>query len=318
MTGNCVGWLGYAFLRHDIPLLLGNAPGFLVSIWLNLNAVKLIFQNHARRRIRESLPVLLSRTHRMSVHAASRASLAFLLEQSNENPSDDEEEDRNCDAEAELEAGGGEIAVGLDSSHSAAPPGLQFFWEQTIDLITLEKAPAGHDYMMIVILFVWLAIFSALAFIQNISNDTRILVIGIVVNCNLLFFYGGPLSTMFNVMKAHDSSSIHRGTMIMNTVNSTFWTAYGIGIVDWFVFVPNGIGIIMGSIQILLCIIFPIKVAGPSIDVTQMGDGELVDLAQTEADVTKSIVSASKSTKKVGFAVEVDVVPKSAFDDASP
>lgn len=41
------------------------------------------------------------------------------------------------------------------------------------------------------------------------------LVIGVVVNINILFFYGAPLSRIFTVMKTRDSSSIHRMTMIM-------------------------------------------------------------------------------------------------------
>ena len=60
----------------------------------------------------------------------------------------------------------------------------------------------------------WIAVISTLAF-QKLNVEQWKLVIGIVVNVNLLFFYGAPLSRIFTVLKTRDSSSIHRRTMIM-------------------------------------------------------------------------------------------------------
>lgn len=60
----------------------------------------------------------------------------------------------------------------------------------------------------------WIAVISTLFFLEP-SVEKWKLVIGVVVNINILFFYGAPLSRIFTVMKTRDSSSIHRMTMIM-------------------------------------------------------------------------------------------------------
>ena len=41
MTGNCAGWIAYSYLTHDLFVLFANVPGLLVSVWLNLGAIKL-------------------------------------------------------------------------------------------------------------------------------------------------------------------------------------------------------------------------------------------------------------------------------------
>mmetsp|Transcript_789 Transcript_789/g.1110 ORF Transcript_789/g.1110 Transcript_789/m.1110 type:complete len:122 (+) Transcript_789:758-1123(+) len=85
-----------------------------------------------------------------------------------------------------------------------------------------------------------------------------------IVNVNLCFFYGAPLSTIHQVLKTKDSSSIHRWTMLMNTANACFWTAFGFGIMDWFITVPNGLGAILGFIQMFLRLVVPSREVSPS------------------------------------------------------
>jgi len=58
-------------------------------------------------------------------------------------------------------------------------------------------------------------------------------------------------------MTARNAASIHIPTMMTNTANGVFWTAYGLAVMDGFVFVPNGLGAILGFIQMTLCCIFP-------------------------------------------------------------
>lgn len=45
----------------------------------------------------------------------------------------------------------------------------------------------------------------------------------------------------------------------MNTANACFWTAFGFGILDWFIIVPNGLGAILGFIQMFLRLVVPSK-----------------------------------------------------------
>lgn len=41
MTGSCLGGAAYAYLRRNLFLFLSNAPGIVVSLWLNMGAAKL-------------------------------------------------------------------------------------------------------------------------------------------------------------------------------------------------------------------------------------------------------------------------------------
>jgi solute carrier family 50 protein (sugar transporter) len=49
MLGNCLGWVTYGILLQNLWIFFGNAPGFIISVWLNLGAVKLLYQNIIRR-----------------------------------------------------------------------------------------------------------------------------------------------------------------------------------------------------------------------------------------------------------------------------
>ena len=131
----------------------------------------------------------------------------------------------------------------------------KFVWDMTAR-ITPAKAP--HETLVMGIVILWTAVASIIAFGQNsLSEDTQRLIIGLIVNANLVFFYGAPLTTIWIVLKTQNSSSIHRLTMMLNTFNGCFWGAYGIARSDPFIYVPNFLGVVLGVIQILLTAVFP-------------------------------------------------------------
>ncbi len=43
----------------------------------------------------------------------------------------------------------------------------------------------------------------------------------------------------------------------MNTANAVFWTAFGFGTWDWFIIFPNGLGAVLGGVQMVLRLIVP-------------------------------------------------------------
>ncbi|EJK53674.1 hypothetical protein THAOC_26838 [Thalassiosira oceanica] len=47
MTGNTIGWLAYSYVTLDIYVFLANAPGLMISIWLNFGAMKLQYYQEA-------------------------------------------------------------------------------------------------------------------------------------------------------------------------------------------------------------------------------------------------------------------------------
>ena len=50
MTGNTIGWLAYSFITLDLFVFFANAPGLLISIWLNTGAMKLQYYEELVKR----------------------------------------------------------------------------------------------------------------------------------------------------------------------------------------------------------------------------------------------------------------------------
>lgn len=89
------------------------------------------------------------------------------------------------------------------------------------------------------------------------EQDHAAAIIGITANCNLVFFYMAPLNTIWNVMKTQNSALIHRPTMTMNTLNAAFWVLYGTARRNRIIIFPNVIGVLLGIIQIFVCVLYP-------------------------------------------------------------
>ena len=80
--------------------------------------------------------------------------------------------------------------------------------------------------------------------------------LAIAANAILLCFYTSPLSTVANIIKTKDSSSLTLPLCVMNIVNGTLWLMYGLAVGDYFIWVPNGIGALLGAFQTSLCFIY--------------------------------------------------------------
>ena len=52
-------------------------------------------------------------------------------------------------------------------------------------------------------------------------------------------YYVCPLSTVATVLKHRDSSSLHWPLCMMNVINGCLWFAYGLAVMDYFIFVPK-------------------------------------------------------------------------------
>ena len=89
------------------------------------------------------------------------------------------------------------------------------------------------------------------------DRDHAANIIGVTANCNLVFFYMAPLNIIWKVIKTRNSASIHRPTLFLNTLNSSFWSFYGIARHDRIIIFPNAIGSLFGLVQIIVCILFP-------------------------------------------------------------
>jgi solute carrier family 50 (sugar transporter) len=298
MLGNCFGWVLYGILIDNLWVYFANAPGLLISVWLNLGAVKLLYQKHHSTAMRASLIQYLQdhpqQEQQEQEHEGYPFSEAF------EQPVvQDEAEDDN---EAVTTKTTMDIPITTTNTPNTTTPtcngsptttttttttsGIIIPWAKIVWQVTSQTTPAPtpHERLVMIVTTIWMAVASLVGWIgstnllqthwkddnnnnedadddddpSSSSNISRSLV-GYMVNFNLVFFYGAPLSTIWTVLQQRHSTSIHRPTLITNTLNASFWLAYGLAVKDAFIFIPNGLGAVLGAIQVLLLLIFPRK-----------------------------------------------------------
>ncbi|KAJ3245555.1 hypothetical protein HDU78_009041 [Chytriomyces hyalinus] len=97
----------------------------------------------------------------------------------------------------------------------------------------------------------------AIAFISGIQRDAALTLLGIVANAVLIMFYASPLATCFEVIKLKDSSSFQFPLALATVVNSILWTSYGFALSNWYIIVPNGLGIVFSVLQVTLIFVYP-------------------------------------------------------------
>jgi len=224
MFGNCFAWVTYAMvidkgIDYRVTMLLANGPGLVLSVYLNICACKLQYQDYMSGKMKEEF-------------------VKFLYEQ--------------------MESGS--MHVG-GSIHTSLVKTQQF--SHLIPLVGNLSvkdaiAPANHEKKVVIMSLFWLVVITCLVFIP-MSPENRTYIVGIIGNFLLIFFYAAPLSTIMTVLKTRSSATIHVSTMVLNTVNSSFWFVYTLFQNDPWQYVPNGIGSTLGFLQIFLACAFPRK-----------------------------------------------------------
>ena len=180
-------------------------------------------------------------------------------------------------------------------------------WAKVIWDVTSQTTPAKtpHERLIMGTIILWTFVLSGIGFYSVIittssnadvdtddtsSNNNNIpqLIVGYIVNINLIFFYGAPLSAIQTVLKTKQNNTLHVPTMITNTLCSIFWTAYAVApqINDPFIYVPNGLGVLLGLIQFILYIIFPRSSSASESKITATTEQQ----QQQHTDVTTSVI----------------------------
>ena len=235
MTGNCAGWIAYSYLTKDLFVLFANVPGLLVSMWLNFGAIKLQYMYRTtcnahymhyceQQQTRSGLLRRHQRRLLVGNDASNDGRILPLQPTANDGHADQSNYDHEYDTD-------------IEPIPSTVP----------------------HERKVLWVLLVWLAVCSAVAHIQSLTNYQREQIVGYVVNLNLCFFYFAPLTTMVEVCRTRSSASIHRPTTLMTCLNSFFWLAYGLAVTDPFIYVPNGVGLGFGLMQAVLLCLFSSK-----------------------------------------------------------
>mmetsp|Transcript_24353 Transcript_24353/g.70062 ORF Transcript_24353/g.70062 Transcript_24353/m.70062 type:complete len:337 (-) Transcript_24353:1918-2928(-) len=281
MLGNCIGWVCYAYLyvfrwyatrnpvdlAGAITLLIPNATGLVLSVWFNLCASKLQYHSGLAKELRSSVAEFVVR-HEEDVR---RQSMVMFREDIDKvGLADLEGGGMVCEEKKDAED---DVLVqqsqpkGVDDADPAGDANddrqnrLVEVGKLIVQVTTQEREiPSPHEKTTTIITAFWLIILSLAAFLP-FSARQRELFIGIVVNCNLVFFYAAPLSTIAKVLKTRNSASIHIPSMATATFNGIFWGGFGIATKDLVIAVPNTLGAGLGFVQVALCFLFPRKEA---------------------------------------------------------
>ena len=240
MTGNCLGWVAYAVAKQDLFVLFSNAPGLVLSLWLNMGAAKLQYQE----------------MHQKFLQNDASHSLHLQIDGGEE-----EEQDTHAHAHARENDGGSRTNSPRMTNITLASASLPSF--------------TPHEKWVIRVVIIWVITLSTVCFVP-MSVEKQANIIGLIVNINLVVFYGAPLSTILNVISKRNSASIHRRTMRLSLFNSFFWLVYGVALMDIVIFLPNACGFALGVVQLVLCVVFSSKVDTHTYDASASVEERLV------------------------------------------
>ena len=139
------------------------------------------------------------------------------------------------------------------------------------------------------VLSAWSAI---IVYVGWFSKGDPAAIVGVLVNINLIVFYGAPLQTIQKVVANRNADSIHVPTMVMNWTNTSFWIGYGVARRDLIIVIPNILGLALGLMQGLLKMRYPSQQSG--------GDRQPVPVADDDFDSTsipEQVVSRENSSR---------------------
>ena len=244
MLGNTLGWVSYGLLRSNWFIFFANAPGFLLSLYFNLVAMKLLYAD--------------IRLANVSATTTTIAPLLLSTEYADKHDSSEPAKEVDLSPSAALTD---PSSTTLMATAPAAPTPNADSTEAAKPCLSpaaaIQNRLQSHERLVLFMVVLWMGVLTCLIAAESWDDDTRQMFLGLVVNCNLIFFYGAPLSIIRQVLTTQSSRWLHGPTMLRNTANGVFWAAYGIAVLDPYVALPNGLGALLGVVQMILWVIFP-------------------------------------------------------------
>ncbi len=138
----------------------------------------------------------------------------------------------------------------------------------------------------------WIGIGLIIGLGNNIDNTNAIAInmqaIGLIGCCFGLSYYAAPLTTLVEVVKNKDSSSLYKPTLFANLINATMWVIYGLlGTGDPLVWGPNLIGFILSILQLSLAYYYPSKDNGNNNSIISDNNNSIIGIEQVHIDHNK-------------------------------
>jgi len=270
MTGNCIGWVAYAYVSDDIFVLSSNAPGLVLSLWLNVGASKLQYLEHHDQRIEKEK----RRRHRQrqqqqkQQQTRQRRRKRQRQRQGGQGKEDLDDADDRVRGGVDLYAKDDQYKDEDDDGNVLNPEDEYCDYDIMDDVVEDSRDSEDEDHVpwllpqeraLIIVVAAWIVLLSWVVLGGDDETSSRIrIIIGSAANCNLAFFYAAPLGTVMTVLADKNSASVHRSTLIMTLLNASFWSIYGLCAKhDPFIYATNLVGVGLGIVQVGLCLAFP-------------------------------------------------------------
>lgn len=74
--------------------------------------------------------------------------------------------------------------------------------------------------------------------------------IGLLASCMAVVMFVSPLDQIRNIVKIKKSDEISPVLYVAMVLNCSLWTVYGLGISNWFIVMPNAIGVVLGMVTL--------------------------------------------------------------------
>jgi len=96
------------------------------------------------------------------------------------------------------------------------------------------------------------------------NRQQAITVIGILCCVSSLAYYAAPLSSVIQIIRTSDASSIYLPTVVINFVNAFCWFIYGIlGVHDLIIWLPTIIGALLAISEITIKLFYTYIIIKP-------------------------------------------------------
>ncbi|KAH9742133.1 Bidirectional sugar transporter SWEET6b [Citrus sinensis] len=98
----------------------------------------------------------------------------------------------------------------------------------------------------------FLGVIAVITFVVFHNTNTRTLFVGIICDIFNIIMYASPLSIWHKVIKTKSVEYMPFFLSLANFANGAVWTAYGLIKFDKFIVVSNGLGTVLGAIQLII------------------------------------------------------------------
>jgi solute carrier family 50 protein (sugar transporter) len=133
-----------------------------------------------------------------------------------------------------------------------------YFVTTTLPLMPREPHAKRHQVQAVLVgaTTAMLTLWTVLVF-KAVSHETIVFVLGAYGSAICVLLFASPLSTVADVISTRNAASIYAPLTGAQCTNCLMWTVYGLAIGDVWVYGPNGTGLVLGLLQLVLKIVYP-------------------------------------------------------------